>query len=77
MSNELTVVDKNEFMALNTNSDVAMAIRENFGDDNDITESDLLRVKIPSGGGVFWTVDGVSGEEVVKELELRKMQEKL
>lgn len=44
------------------------ALRENMGGEK-LTEFDLERIKMPSGGGGFWEVPGIDGPEAVKVLE--------
>ena len=52
------------------NTEIA-AIREamvtNVGDEG-ITAGDFERIKVPAGGGTAWTLQGLDGEELVKEL---------
>jgi len=33
-----------------------------------LSEQDLERVKVPTGGGTTWTIEGIDGEEMVKEV---------
>jgi hypothetical protein len=52
------------------NTEIA-AIREamvtNVGDEG-ITAGDFERIKVPAGGGTAWTIQGLDGEELVKEI---------
>lgn len=48
--------------------EVLATMRENLGNEQ-ITPFDLDRVTVPAGGQLAWTVPGVEGEEIVKELE--------
>lgn len=69
MSNTaLRVYEESEFTALSANSESALAMRENTDGDS-FSEADLIRVKTPTGGGLFWTVDGVSGPENCEAIE--------
>jgi hypothetical protein len=69
MSTALSVIDRSLFVALNPESEAAMAMKENMVEGDSFSMSDLVRVKTPSGGGLFWTVEGVAGESVEKEIE--------
>lgn len=40
----------------------------NLGGENGISEFDLVRAKVPSGGGVAWNVEGPDGESGPQEL---------
>lgn len=44
------------------------ALRENMGGEK-LTEFDLERVKMPSGGGAFWEVPSIDGPQALKEIE--------
>lgn len=48
-------------------SEVKEAVAANLGN-NGINVSDFERIKIPAGGGSAWTLQGLDGEEIVKEL---------
>ena len=47
--------------------EVRDAVAANLGD-SAMSASDLERIKIPAGGGTAWTVQGLDGEEMLKEL---------
>lgn len=64
----LIKVGANEFAALSPDSMAAIALRENIGNEG-FSESDLIRVKTPSGGALFWTIEGPSGPETAGEIE--------
>lgn len=64
----LIKVSANEFAALSPDSMAAIALRENIGNEG-FSESDLIRVKTPSGGSMFWTIDGPAGPENTAEIE--------
>jgi hypothetical protein len=56
------------FVIFNTEiADIREAMNVNVGD-TDLTAGDLERIKIPAGGGTAWTIQGLDGEEMVKEL---------
>lgn len=57
------------YLALQSDGDAREAMLANLGDSASLTESDLKRVKIPSGGGTKWTIPSVSGDEMVDEIE--------
>jgi hypothetical protein len=68
MSTELAVYDSNKFSVLQKGSDLNLAMLEN-GEGEGFVESDFPRVKTPSGGGVFWTVNAGNGMESKPFLE--------
>src|SRR5687767_12105514 len=63
MSTELMTVEKSGFLALQAGSTLREAIAANVGDGEGFSESQLTRVKIPSGGSTKWTVDELDGEK--------------
>jgi hypothetical protein len=67
MSTELVPID--DFGALAEAGDVALAMKENFGEGETFDESLLIRVKIPSGGGKKWVIETAVGEETVAQIE--------
>jgi hypothetical protein len=68
MSTALKVYENNEIAALDPNSEAALAFREN-NEGTSFDVSDLIRVKVPSGGGTIWTIEGPSGKESVESIE--------
>lgn len=68
MSNALTVYEPNTFAALDQSSAAAQALIVNMAGE-DYSDADLTRVKTPSGGQLFWTIEGVSGVETTPEIE--------
>ena len=48
-------------------SEIKDAVTANIGDSG-MTVWDLERIKIPAGGGTAWTLQGLDGEEMAKEL---------
>lgn len=66
MSTELSV-NSVDFTALNPNSR-QMAIIEANLDGEPMQETDLIRVKMPLGGGTNWTIDRDGNEETTDEL---------
>lgn len=68
MSTALKVYEPNSFAALDPTSRAAIALKANIGNEG-FSESDLIRVKTPSGGGIFWTIDGPSGPQQAAEIE--------
>jgi len=69
MSGEMKVFERTDFLALVPGSDVAEAMEMNRDGDEHFSERDLVSVKSPSGGGLFWTVKASNGEESTKVLE--------
>lgn len=60
---ELVAANAGGYLALT--SEAAAAVQErmvNFAPGEKFMESDLLRVKVPAGGGVKWCIPGVDGE---------------
>lgn len=64
----LSVLESSRFLALRPGGDLAEALEANLGSGDSLKESDLTRVKIPSGGATRWVIDGLRGEEVAEEL---------
>ena len=48
-------------------SEIREAMTSNVGDAG-LTAGDFERIKVPAGGGTAWSVQGLDGEEMVKEL---------
>ena len=48
-------------------AEIHEAIEANVGDAG-LTAGDFERIKVPAGGGIAWSVQGLDGEEMVKEL---------
>ena len=48
-------------------ADIREAMNVNVGDGG-LNATDLERIKIPAGGGTAWTIQGLDGEEMLKEL---------
>jgi hypothetical protein len=48
-------------------ADIRDAVSANLGDSS-MSASDLERIKIPAGGGTAWAIQGLDGEEMLKEL---------
>ncbi len=48
-------------------SEIREAMTTNVGDTG-LTAGDFERIKVPAGGGTAWSVQGLDGEEMVKEL---------
>ena len=48
-------------------AEIREAMNVNVGDAG-LTAGDLERIKIPAGGGTTWTIQGLDGEEMLKEL---------
>lgn len=68
---ELANIDKYELVQLAGSGELSVVtntIQENLGGEQ-IGMSDLERVKVPSGGGIAWTVPTDEGEDSVKNLE--------
>lgn len=64
----LTTLQNSRFLALRPDSDIAEALEANLANGERIKETDLTRVKIPSGGVTKWTVSSIKGDEVLDEL---------
>jgi len=68
MSTALVQYQKSDFSVLANGSELAAAMLEN-GDGAGFLESDFPRVKTPSGGGMFWTINGANGMESTAAIE--------
>lgn len=68
MSGEMKLYERTDFLALVPNSDVARAMEMNR-DGDEFSEQDLVQVKTPSGGGLFWTIKGATGAEAAAAIE--------
>jgi len=67
MANEIMVASTENYPALVMKiEDFREAVMENAGDG--ITASDLTKVKVPSGGSLFFSVPTLEGDEAVKDL---------
>lgn len=68
-SSEISTIDEaaDLYPVLAETNDLAEIMEANVGES--MTEFDLDRVKIPSGGGTTWEVPTLEGEESVKKLE--------
>lgn len=68
MSKEIAKQEVAEFPALAVSAeDLRIAIQENLGGGT-LSPFDLERVKVPSGGNLFWTVPTLDGEDSAKEI---------
>jgi hypothetical protein len=61
MSTALSVYERNDFAAIAENSTIAEALKENMLPGDKFSEMDLIRVKTPAGGGLYWEIEGDSG----------------
>jgi len=71
MSNELVQNETaiSPFVIFNTEIEqIRDAMKANVGDSS-LTAGDLERIRVPAGGGTAWTIQGLDGEEMVKELD--------
>ncbi len=56
------------FVMFNTEiAEIREAMDTNVGDTG-LTAGDFERIKVPAGGGTAWAIQGLDGEEIVKEL---------
>lgn len=67
-STELAVKVTDNWLALQTGSDIREALEANVAAGEQINVQDLIRVPTPGSGGTTWTWVGVSGEEHEKEI---------
>lgn len=58
MSTALTVYQRNDFAAIADNSAIAEALKENMLPGDTFSQMDLIRVKTPAAGGLYWEVEG-------------------
>ena len=68
MSTALKKYEPQEFAALDPQSPAKRAFEANIGEEG-FSMSDLIRVKMPSGGGLIWTIDGSSGPEATQSID--------
>lgn len=68
MSTALAKVETSGYLALAGGGEVIEAMKANMPPGVGLRESDLTRVKIPTGGSKKWTVPSISGDDVVDEL---------
>lgn len=67
-STDITIAEPGGYVALtHDTTEVAEILAENLGGEQ-LTERDLLRVKIPTGGSVTWEIPGPAGVTPSKEL---------
>jgi hypothetical protein len=64
---EIEVSEQKQYLAVIENQQVSNVIDENFGE-NGIRLTDLQRIKMPTGGGVSWTVLGEKGVHSVDSI---------
>lgn len=67
-SNLPAVVNREDFLVLQAGSYAAEAMEANM-EGGAFSEQDLIQVKTPSGGAVYWEVDGPSGKEAKAFIE--------
>jgi len=66
---ELVPIDLSNYALATTDVNIGELVSNNIGGES-ITFKDLERIQIPTGGGTFWTVKDVNGEEgEVKSIE--------
>jgi hypothetical protein len=64
---ETGLITRDSFLVLANPDVVHETLAENFGSER-LTMGDLQKIKIPAGGGTFWTVETSEGEQSVKEI---------
>lgn len=67
-STALKLYEASEFTAFDPECEAAIALRTNTEGEG-FGQQDLIRVKMPTGGGTIWTIEGVSGPEAVGAIE--------
>lgn len=66
---DLVVLEKGAYVALShTPDDVKAILADSLGDE-ELTEQDLPKIKIPSGGATVWMVPGAAGPTATEKLE--------
>ena len=65
---DLAIQNKYEVMTMTPN-ELKEIFDFNQGGEDEINQGDLERIKIPSGGSIFWEMPTLSGPESVKEFE--------
>ena len=69
MSTELVTLNDEQYPALADGGAILRTIKQNLGND-EISPSDLTRIKVPLGGSETWLVPGIGGETAHKTLAL-------
>ena len=69
MATALKTIDSGTFLALRDDNDIAEAMLANLGEGAMLRESNLTRVKIPTGGGVMWMVPTLTGDEPSRTID--------
>lgn len=64
----LATLESSKFLALRPDSELAEAMAYNYANGETVRFSDLIRVKTPSGGSTKWSVEELTGEEMVDEI---------
>ena len=65
---EIVVHEESEFQIMKMGEGaIADLMAENLGQDG-LSVQDLTRIKVPSGGGLSWTVPSIEGDKLQKEL---------
>lgn len=68
MTTALATVDAGGYLALQAGGEILEAMAANLGEGASLKESDLTRVKTPSGGGTTWSIPSITGDEDCKEI---------
>lgn len=66
---QLATVERDSYLALQEGSEIREAMQANMAGGASLTEQDLIRVKTPSGGATKWTIESITGDEVVPAIE--------
>lgn len=69
MSTALATIDTENYLALQEGGAIAEAMLENMGEGSAMSESDLTRVTIPTGGGTTWSIPNIMGDEHIDAIE--------
>ena len=67
-SKEMATIGVTDYPVLSGDSSMAEILEENLGPDG-LTPGDLTRIGVPRGGGKFWTIPGLEGEESIESIE--------
>ena len=65
----LAIFMPTEFDALDADEEMQAALAANGEAEGNISASDLVRIKTPSGGSTNWIIETIAGEEMTDEIE--------
>lgn len=64
----LAVIDPSNFAVVEGSADLSEIIADNFGDNEQISQFDLVQVRVPGSGGTMWKIPSVTGDQLEKNI---------